>query len=169
MRKIIFVILVCFTFLSSTGCKASYVSPLETPDVTKAADDAAYDLDYNQLNNDVIDTLQDKEIYGFVKDMELTGDNGAMEINFNAEIMENVSDDATELFLTDATKAIVDGACTQDFRFEGYTNDSFGNLSSIYGLNLTVRCGDEIVKEYKIAKGESIPFDPTLTIENVIG
>lgn len=169
MRKIFIAILACLTIFASTGCKASYVSPLETPDVTKAADDASYDLDFDQLNNDVIDALQEKEIYGFVKDMEVIGDNGAMEINFNAEIVEGVTDDATELLITDAVKAIVDGACTQDFRFEGYTNDGFGNISNIYSLNLTVKCGDEIVKEYKIAKGDSIPFDPTLTIENVIG
>ncbi len=169
MRKIYIAILVCLAVISVTACKESYVSPLETPDVTKAAEDASYDLDFDQLNNDVLDTLQGKEIYGFVKDMEVTGDNGAMEINFNAEIVEGVSDEATEILLTDATKAIVDGACTQDFRFEGYTDEGFGNLSSIYGLNMTVKCGEEVVKEYKIAKGESIPFDPTLSIENVIG
>lgn len=169
MRKIYIAILACLTILAATGCKAGYVSPLETPDVTLADADASYDLDFDQLNNDVIDALQEKEIYSFVKEMEVTGDNGSMEINFNAEIMDNVTDDATELLLTDAVKAIVDGACTQDFRFEGYTNDEFGNLTSIYGLNMTVKCGDEIVKEYKIAKGESIPFDPSLNIDNVIG
>jgi len=169
MRKIFIAILVCLTVLYSTACKASYVSPLETPDVTLAAADASYDLDFNQLNNDVLDTLQGKEIYGFVKDMDVSGDNGSMEINFNAEIEENVSDEATELLLTDAAKAIIDGASTQDFRIEGYTNESFGNLSDIYNINFTVKCGDATVKEYHIKKGESIPFDPTYTIENVIG
>ncbi len=169
MRKFYIVILLCLAVLSATACKKRYVSPLETPDVTKAAAEASYDLDFDQLNNDVLEALQAKEIYGFVKDMEVTGDNGTMEINYNVDIEENVTDDATELLLTDAVKAIVDAACTQDFRFEGYTNDSFGNLTDIYGLNLTVKCGGEIVKEYKIAKGDSLPFDPTLSIENVIG
>ncbi len=169
MRKLFIVSLALMIIMLSTGCKEKYVSPLEKPDMNKAAPDAAYNLDFDQLNNDVLDTLQDKEIYGFVKDMEVSGDNGSMEINFNAEIEENVSDEATELLLTDAAKAIIDGASTQDFRIEGYTNESFGNLSDIYNINFTVKCGDATVKEYHIKKGESIPFDPTYTIENVIG
>ena len=169
MRKIYFVILTCLTVLSLTACKEKYVSPLEKPDMTLAASDAAYNLDFDQLNNDVLDSLQEKDIYGFVKEMEVNGDNGAMEINYNVDIEENVSDDAIDLLLTDATKAIVDAAYTQDFRIEGYTDESFGNLSEIYSLNLTVKCDGKTVKEYKIAKGESIPFDPTLTIDNVIG
>ncbi len=169
MRKIYIAILICLTVLASTGCKEKYVSPLEKPDMTLAAADAAYNLDFDQLNNDVLDTLQDKEIYGFVKDMEVSGDNGAMEIYYNVDIEENVSENALELLLTDATRAIVDAANTQDFRIDTYTDDGFGNLTDVYSLNLTVRCGDETVSEIKIAKGESIPFDPTLTIESVIG
>ena len=169
MRKIYIAILVCLTMLASTGCKEKYVSPLEAPDMTLAAADAAYNLDFDQLNNDVLDTLQEKEIYGFVKEMEITGDNEVMEINYNVEIEENVSDDAVELLLTDAVRAIVDAANTQDFRIESYSDENFGNLSDIYNINLLVKCGDETVKEYKIEKGESIPFDPTLTLENVIG
>ncbi len=169
MRRIYTIILICLIILATTGCKEKYVSPLEKPDMTKAAADAAYDLDFDQLNNDVLDTLQDKNIYGFVKEMEVTGDNSGMEINYKVDIEENVSDDAVELLLTDAARAIVDAANTQDFRIESYSDENFGNLSDIYNINLLVKCGDETVKEYKIEKGESIPFDPTLTLENVIG
>ncbi len=169
MRKIYIAILVCMTVFASTGCKEKYVSPLEKPDMTLAAADAAYNLDFDQLNNDVLETLQDKEIYGFVKEMEVTGDNGTMEINYNVEIEDNVSEDAVQLLLTDAIRAIVDAANTQDFRIENYSGESFGNLSEIYSLNLVVKCDEETIKEYNIAKGDSIPFDPSLTIENVIG
>ena len=169
MRKIITAILIALTVFSATGCKEKYVSPLEKPDMTLAAADAAYNLDFDQLNNDVLDTLQEKEIYGFVKEMEVNGDNGSMVINYNVEIEENVSDEAVEILLTDAVRAIVDAANTQDFRIEVYTNESFGNLSDIYSLNLNVKCGEETIKEYNIAKGDSIPFDPSLTIESIIG
>ena len=169
MRKIIIAILACLTILATTGCKEKYVSPLEKPDMTKAAENTAYNLDFDQLNNDVLDTLQEKEIYGFVKEMDVSGDNGSMVINYSVNIEDNVSNDAIELLITDAAKAIVDAANTQDFRIENYTEDSFGNLSDIYSLNFTVMCGEETVKEYNIEKGDSIPFDPTLTIENVIG
>ena len=101
--------------------------------------------------------------------MEINGDNGSMVINYNVEIEENVSDEAIELLLTDAVRAIVDAANTQDFRIEVYTNESFGNLSDIYSLNMNVKCGEEIIKEYNFAKGDSIPFDPSLTIGNIIG
>lgn len=169
MRKVYIAILVLLIVLVSTGCSEKYVSPFEKPDMTKAADDTAYKLDFDQLNNDIIEALQEKDIYGFVKEMEITGDNGTMDINYNVDIAENVSEDAIELLLTDAVKAMVDAASTQDFRIDEYTEEDFGNLSEIYNINLTVKCNGETVEEYNIKKGESIPFDPSLNTENVLG
>lgn len=155
--------------LAFTGCKKRYVSPMEKPNMTKAAEDKEYDFDFVQINNDVIESLQDQEIYGFVKSIDVSGDNDNKVISLNIEIEDNVTDDAVELLLTDATKAIIDAANTQDLRIDRYTEDDFGNLFNLYSYNIKVTCGEETVREENFEKGDSVPFDPSLTIENVIG
>ena len=168
MKKILFVVL-CMAILSATGCRKRYVSPLETPIMTLAPEDREYVLDFDQLNNDVIETLQEKGMFEFVKDLDISGDNDKKEIVLNADITENVSESAIEYFLTEATKAIVDAASTQDFRITMYTEEDFGNLFEKYAYKYKVTCGEEVIVDETIEIGDSVPFDPTLTIENVIG
>ncbi|MBE6004418.1 MAG: hypothetical protein E7232_10115 [Lachnospiraceae bacterium] len=172
MRKIkkFFVLgLICTMTVSFSGCKKRYVSPMEEPNMTRAPEDKEYEFDFVQINNDVIESLQDQEIYSFVKSVDVTGDNDNKEINLNIDIEENVSDDAIELLLTDATKAIIDAANTQDLRIDRYTEDEFGNLFNLYSYNVKVTSGEEVVREENLNKGDSVPFDPSMTIENVIG
>ena len=168
MKKILFVVL-CIAILSVSGCRKRYVSPLETPIMTLAPEDREYVLDFDQLNNDVIETLQEKGMFEFVKDLDISGDNDKKEILLNADITENVSEIAIEYFLTEATKAIVDAASTQDFRITMYTEEDFGNLFEKYAYKYKVTCGEEVIVDETIEIGDSVPFDPTLTIENVIG
>ena len=168
MKKLLFAVL-CLAILSASGCKKRYVSPLETPIMTLAPEDKEYVLDFDQLNNDVIDALQDKEIFGFVKNVEVSGDNDNKEIVLNADITDNVSDIAIEYFLTEATKAIVDAASTQDFRITMYSEEDFGNLFEKYAYKYKVTCGEEVKVDETIAIGGSVPFDPSLTLENVTG
>ena len=168
MKKILFVVL-CMAILSATGCRKRYVSPLETPILTLAPEDREYVLDFDQLNNDVIDTLQEKGMFEFVKDLDISGDNDKKEIVLKADITENVSEIAIEYFLTEATKAIVDAASTQDFRITMYTEEDFGNLFEKYAYKYKVTCGEEVIVDETIEIGDSVPFDPSLTLENVIG
>ncbi|MBP3806233.1 MAG: hypothetical protein J6I76_20480 [Oribacterium sp.] len=168
MKKILFVVL-CMAILSATGCRKRYVSPLETPIMTLAPEDREYVLDFDQLNNDVIDTLQEKGMFEFVKDLDISGDNDKKEIVLKADITENVSEIAIEYFLTEATKAIVDAASTQDFRITMYTEEDFGNLFEKYAYKYKVTCGEEVIVDETIEIGDSVPFDPSLTLENVIG
>ena len=168
MKKILFVVL-CMAILSATGCRKRYVSPLETPIMTLAPEDREYVLDFDQLNNDVIDTLQEKGMFEFVKDLDISGDNDKKEIVLKADITENVSEIAIEYFLTEATKAIVDAASTQDFRITMYSEEDFGNLFEKYAYKYKVTCGEEVKVDETIAIGGSVPFDPSLTLENVTG
>lgn len=169
MRKIYILGLLCLTILSAAGCKKRYVSPLETPNVTLAPEDKPYEFEFDQMNNDVIETLQDEEVFGFVKDMDVSGDNETKEIVLTVDIMENVSENALEYMLTEATKAIVDAARTQDYRITEYNDEDFGNLFEKYTYKYKVTCGEEVVVEENIEIGDSIPFDPTLTFEQVVG
>lgn len=168
MKKIVILGIVC-ALMAMSGCRKKYVSPLEAPVMTKAPEDNAYDFDFDQMNNDVIETLQDEAIYTFVKDLSVSGDNDKKEIVLEADIIENVSDDAVELFMSDATKAIVSAASTQDFRIDKYTEDTFGNLFEIYSYKYKITCGEKIVREETINAGESVPFDPSMTKEQAVG
>lgn len=168
MKKLIGSVIICSAVLFS-GCGKRYVSPLETPSMTKAAEDQAYEFDFDQLNNDVIESLQDEEIYSFVNDLSISGDNGNKEIVLEIDIKDNVLPDAIEMLLADSTKVIVDSAHTQDFRIDECTTDSFGNLFDMYSYHCVVKCGDQIVREENIKAGESVPFDPGMTFEQVIG
>lgn len=168
--KAIYVLTMICSALVMTSCnKKRYTPPAETPALTKAADEAPYSFDFDQLNNDVIEDLQEKNIYNFVKDLSISGDNDNKEIVLNIDITENVSGDAVLFLLTDTTKAIVDGAHTQDFRIDEYNDDGFGNLFDMYSYSYKVSCGEEIVIEETVKAGESVPFDSSLTIENVMG
>ncbi|SEA56951.1 hypothetical protein SAMN05216349_11736 [Oribacterium sp. KHPX15] len=150
------------------SCKPTYKSPLESPSVTKAPEDAPYNFDFEQMEEDVGTNIKSANMYGFIKDFILTGDNDTQKITVNFVIEENVTESAIELLLTDTMRFIVDEAQMQDFRIDEYTDEDFGNLSNIYGIDLIVKCNNEVITEYNIAKGESVPFDPTLTIENII-
>lgn len=168
MKKIMYAGFLCMV-LALTGCKKRYVSPLETPIMTKAAEDKEYDFDYIQMNNDVIETLQDQEVFSYLKNLDISGDNDKKEIVLEAEITENVSEDAIEFFLSEATKAIVDAAHTQDFRIDEWTDDGFGNLFDIFSYKIKVTCNGKIEREENLDAGDSVPFDTTLTLEQVIG
>ena len=173
MKRIIHLVAVMCVVIalsgSLAGCKKRYVSPLETPSVTKASEDKAYEFDFDQLNNDVIDSLQDIGIYNFVKDLSVSGDNEKKEIILEINIDKDVSDDAVELLLTDATKAIVDAANTQDFRIDVWNKESFGNLFELFSYKYKVTCAEEIVREESFNAGDSVPFDPGMSLEQVIG
>lgn len=162
-------ILVIIQLISLNSCKPTYKSPLESPSVTKAPEDAPYLFDFEQMEEDVGENIQSANIYGFIKNFTLKGDNDSQNIKVYFDIEENVSENAIEVLLTDTMRFIVDEAQMQDFRIEGYTEEDFGNLSDIYSIDLIVKCGDKIVTEYIIEKGDSVPFDPTLSVENVIG
>ncbi len=168
IRKL-YLALVISTMAVLSSCKPTYKSPLESPSVTKAPEDAPYKFDFEQMEEDVGTNIQSANIYGFIKNFSLTGDNDAQKITVNFDIEENVSENAIEVLLTDTMRFIVDEASMQDFRIDEYTEEGFGNLSNIYGIDFIVKRNDEVVTEYNIAKGDSIPFDPTLTIENITG
>ncbi len=168
MKKIYFVGLMC-AMIAMSGCQKRYVSPLEAPNMTKAPEDQPYDFDFDQVNNDVVDSLQDKEIYGFVKDLSVSGDNEKKKFVLEADIMEDVSYEAVEYFLADATKAIVDAAHLQDFRIDEWNEEGYGNLFEKYAYRYKVTCGKEIIREESLNAGDSVPFDPAMSIEQVTG
>ena len=163
MKKILIMSVALISALSMVACKPSYQAPVEAPDMTTMAADAPYDMDFIQLNNDVIDVLSRKvDVFPFIKNLDLDGDNGEKTIKVNIEIQQGVSDEAVQVLLSDVTKQIANNAYIQDFRLKKADNTQFGSVYDIYSYTYKVTCGDQVLYDETIPAGEEIPLDPSL-------
>ncbi len=150
------------TALSVTACKPSYQAPVSDPVMTTAAADVPYDMDFTQLNNDVLDSYsQTHVVFPFIKDMEVDGDNDQKTITLSIDIQDGVSDEAVQVLLADATKKIANNAYIQDFRLKQADSTSFGTVYDIYSYTYKVTCDGETLIENTVAAGEDIPLDPS--------
>ena len=149
--------------LSVTACKPSYEAPVDDPIMTTAPADAPYDMDFDQLNDDVIDSFSKTHVvFPFVKSMEISGDNDAKSIEVDIDIQEGVADYAIQVLLSDVTKKIDNNAYIQDFRIKKADDTQFGSVYDIYSYTYKVTCGDTTLYDTTINAGESIPLDPSI-------
>ncbi len=148
---------------SVSACKPSYEVQKVDPIMTTAPADQPYDLDFIQLNNDVIDSLSmKKDIFPFIKSVDINGDNDKKSIELNMDIQSGVSDEAVQILLADVTKRIANNAYIQDFRLKKADYTQFGSVFDIYSYKYKVTCGDETLYDETIAAGEEIPLDPSM-------
>ncbi len=154
---------VMFTALSLISCKPTYEAPVDDPIMTTAPADAPYDFDFDQLNDDVIDSFSKTHvIFPFVKSMEISGDNSTLNISVDIDIQPGVADDAVKILLSDVTKKIADNAYIQDFRLKKADDTQFGSVFDIYSYTYKVTCGDDVVFDETIQPGDEIPLDPCM-------
>lgn len=151
------------TAISVSACKPTYEAPVDDPIMTTAPADAPYDFDFDQLNDDVIDSFSKTHvIFPFVKSMEISGDNSAKNISVDIDIQSGVADDAVKILLSDVTKKIADNAYIQDFRLKKADDTQFGSVFDIYSYTYKVTCGDDVVFDETIQPGDEIPLDPSM-------
>ncbi|MGN8762140.1 hypothetical protein [Oribacterium sp. HCP3S3_B9] len=163
MHKMILMGLMILTAINISACKPSYEAPTAEPVMTTAPADAPYDIDFIQLNNDLIDSLSlKKDIFPFIKSVELDGDNDNKNIQVNVDIQPNVLGDAVEILMSEVTKKIADNAYIQDFRLKKSDNTQFGSVFDIYSYTYKVTSGDTVIFEDTIPAGGEIPFDPSM-------
>lgn len=163
MKKILIMSVVLISALSMVACRPSYQAPVEDPNMTTMAADAPYDMDFVQLNNDVIDVLSRKvDVFPFIKNLDLDGDNDDKTIKVNIEIQQGVSDEAVQVLLSDVTKQIANNAYIQDFRLKKADNTQFGSVYDIYSYTYKVTCGDQVLYDETIPAGGEIPLDPSV-------
>lgn len=149
--------------LSVTACKPTYEVPVDDPIMTTAPADAPYEMDFDQLNDDVIDGFSKTHVvFPFVKSMEIDGDNDAKTITATIDIQPNVDDYAVQVLLSDVTKKIDNNAYIQDFRIKQADDTQFGSVYDIYSYTYKVTCGDTTLYDTTINPGESIPLDPSV-------
>lgn len=151
------------TAMSVSACRPTYEAPVDDPIMTTAPADAPYEMDFDQLNDDVIDSFSKTHvIFPFVKEMEISGDNSAQNISVAIDIQSGVAEDAVKILLSDVTKKIADNAYIQDFRLKKADDTQFGSVFDIYSYTYKVTCGDDIVFDETIQPGDEIPLDPSM-------
>ena len=149
--------------LSVSACKPTYEVPVDDPIMTTAPADAPYEMDFDQLNDDVIDGFSKTHVvFPFVKSMEIDGDNDTKTITATIDIQPNVDDYAVQVLLSDVTKKIDNNAYIQDFRIKQADDTQFGSVNDIYSYTYKVTCDGETLYDETIQPGTEIPLDPSV-------
>lgn len=163
MKNLMILGVAVFAALSVTACKPTYEVPVDDPVMTTAPADAPYEMDFDQLNDDVIDSFSKTHVvFPFVKSMEISGDNDAKSIEVDIDIQEGVDDYAVQVLLSDVTKKIDNNAYIQDFRIKQADDTQFGSVYNIYSYTYKVTCGGETLYDETIQPGTEIPLNPSV-------
>lgn len=163
MKKMLILGVVIISAMSMVSCKPSYEVPVEAPNMTTMAADAPYDMDFVQLNNDVIDVFSRKtDIFPFIKDLEIDGNNDQKTIEVKIDVHQGISDEAIQVLLSDVTKQIANNAYIQDFRLKKADDTQFGSVYDIYSYTYKVTSDGETLYDETIPAGGEIPLDPSV-------
>lgn len=163
MKSVMILGVAALAALSVTACKPTYEAPVDDPVMTTAPADAPYEMDFDQLNDDVIDGFSKTHVvFPFVKSMDISGDNDAKTITATIDIQPNVDDYAVQVLLSDVTKKIDNNAYIQDFRIKKADDTQFGSVYDIYSYTYKVTCNGETLYDETIQPGEDIPLDPSV-------
>lgn len=160
-KEILMISMALAVAASVSACKPSYEAPVADPVMTTMAADAPYDMDFVQLNNDVIDVFSRKtDVFPFIKDLEIDGDNDQKTIEVKIDVHQGISDEAVQVLLSDVTKQIANNAYIQDFRLKKADDTQFGSVYDIYSYTYKVTSGGETLYDETIPAGGEIPLDP---------
>ena len=163
VNKCLIVVSAVLSVISLSSCKPSYEVPVDDPIMTTAPADAPYEMDFDQLNDDVIDSFSKTHVvFPFVKSMDISGDNVAKNIKVSIDIHSGVDDSAVQVLLSDVTKKIDNNAYIQDFRIKKADDTQFGSVYDIYSYTYIVTCEGETLYDETVQAGDEIPFDPSV-------
>lgn len=163
IKKYLVVVSAVLSAISVSACKPTYEVPVDDPIMTTAPADAPYEMDFDQLNDDVIDSFSKTHVvFPFVKSMDISGDNNEKNIKVSIDIQPGVADNAVQVLLSDVTKKIDNNAYTQDFRIKKADDTQFGSVYDIYSYTYVVTCDGETLYDETIQPGDEIPFDPSM-------
>ena len=163
LRRWMMVCIAALAAVSVSACKPTYEAPVDDPIMTTAPADEPYDMDFDQLNDDVIDSFSKTHVvFPFVKSMEISGNNDTKNIEVDIDIQEGVADEAVQVLLSDVTKKIDNNAYIQDFRIKKADDTQFGSVYDIYSYTYKVTCDGETLYDETIQPGTEIPLDPSV-------
>lgn len=147
-----------------SACSPTYKPKSNPPQMTTASAEQAYDMDFVQINNDIIDYYSQENLlkyFPFITNLEIDGTNEPAEIDLKLSVEENVSDEAIVILVSDIAKNIGDEAAIQDFRLKESSETNFGTVYDYYAFHYTVTVNDEVTAEDTIDAGSEIPLDPS--------
>jgi hypothetical protein len=165
LKRVLVLTLILLSF-TLDGCKPTYEAPVDAPETSVRSKKDPYEIDFVQINNNVIDTFQDdyyQKTFPYIKNLEINGDNQSMTCTLNLEVINNVSGDAIIALLTSLTLDIGEEAQMQDFRLKKSDNESFGTVFDIYNYTIKVTQDSNTIYDQTIetTDGEDIPFNPS--------
>lgn len=169
MKRVLVLTLILLSF-TLDGCKPTYEAPVDAPETSVRSKKDPYEIDFVQINNNVIDTFQDdyyQKTFPYIKNLEINGDNQSMTCTLNLEVINNVSGDAIIALLTSLTLDIGEEAQMQDFRFELPNGKNFGTFFDKYSYHYVVTQSGKTIMDDTVSAGDEMPFDPSLTIDKI--
>lgn len=149
-------VLCLMALLFLVSCKPKY-GKNSAPVMTTAAADQRILIDFAQIFDDVLDSMNPED-FPFVKNLTISGDNDSHMVEVQAEIMDNVSNDAIIIFLDQLMREISTAGAVQDFRYTKPTEDSYGSFFQSYGVHYVISKGEETVEDVTVQPGEAFPF-----------
>jgi len=169
LKRVLVLTLILLSF-TLDGCKPTYEAPVDAPETSVRSKKDPYEIDFVQINNNVIDTFQDdyyQKTFPYIKNLEINGDNQSMTCTLNLEVINNVSGDAIIALLTSLTLDIGEEAQMQDFRFELPNGKNFGTFFDKYSYHYVVTQSGKTIMDDTVSAGDEMPFDPSLTIDKI--
>ncbi len=164
-RRILLMLSVMLAVLALNACKPRYQTHLQDPQQT-IAEDAPQVLDFDQIHNDILELYSDREEFGFIKNLDISGSNDDPKtIIVTMDCIEDVSDEAIEFFMSVLVQEISKEAVVQDSRYTLPTDEDFGTVYDTYALQYNITRGDETFEDVTIDAGEGLPFTPGVSFD----
>ena len=170
-KKIKIIVLLCVAaILFSCKESAKDYSELNVEAPHTEINTTDYNLDFIELHNYVIDSLQAEEtpfFYIVEGGIDIDGDNKEKTISVKCKCLDNCTENDIDLFYSMVLNYIGAGATQQDFRFKTPTVSSdgvyqdFGTVVDEYNLKLYCETeSGKVIYDLFIKKGDKIPIEP---------
>jgi len=143
-----------------TACVPTEKTELKgSPDFAK---ESKLTLNMDQLHNDALDLFDNPEIYVFIEDVSIGGDDEKKQIVITAQAVSEAAKEDAEHFAAAVIRHVNDAAAEQSSLVRRSSSEDFGGLWETYDLQLTVTQGSEGKKllELAVKHGEKIGLDP---------
>ncbi len=155
-KRGIYIAVLSLALLALSACKPTYGTK-ETPVMTTAAAEVDIPMDFEQIHNDVLESINPED-YPFVKNLNISGDNASKTVEVQVEIVDNVSQEALAVFMDELMKNIANEAFIQDFRYTKSTDTEYGSFFRKYAVHYIITKGEETVEDVTVSPGEKFPF-----------
>lgn len=152
---------------SLASCKPKYVSPMESPAVGMD-ENAPYEIDFVQVHNDIVDTYASDDRFPFIKNVVIDGTNDPKQVNIEIEAVDNVSQDAIDLFIATLLINISEEARIQDSRYTAPSSEGFGSFYDKYAVKIHAVSGDTVMTDTTYEAGEGLPYNQNVETDGSI-